>query len=142
MPNGEIANIWTTKFANFTDTSYVVSSSQEVLFYYPPCWSCTAPMPTSKLRYIFPLQINGQWFSQKEGGDSIKVISQNSILIGKKNYDAYLLTKIRQPAQNYSTQDTLWFVPKIGMVKLVQREYNLGPIPGNGVWELINYSLK
>lgn len=136
LPNGESATIWTTKFATFTDTSYVTSTAHEAVFYPSPCWSCTPTMPTPKLRYVFPLQVGNQWLSAGVGGDTIKVLSQSSVLVGKTGYTAYVLTKTRQPAVNASTQDTLWFVPSVGMVRLQQREYNLGPLPGNGTWEL------
>ncbi len=139
LPNGESVTLWITKFATFTDTSYVTSSAHEAVFYpAPPCWSCTSAMPTPKSRYIFPLQVGNQWLSTGGGGDTIKVIAQSSVQVGKTSYNAYMLAKTRQPAINSSTQDTLWFVPSVGMVKLHQREYNLGPLPGNGTWELID----
>jgi len=37
-----------------------------------------------------------------------------------------------------TNNDTIYFKEYIGLIKLIQHEYNLGPVPGNGKWELIS----
>lgn len=141
LPNGEPATVWVTRFANFTDTSYVSSSPGEVVFYFPPCYNCIPSMPAPRFRYVFPLQVGNQWFVTAGGNDTIKVLSQASIQVGK-GFDAYVLSRTRQPGGNSYTRDTLWFMPGVGMIKLHRDAFNLGPLPGNGVWELASYSLR
>lgn len=138
LPNGEPATVWTTKFASYTDTSYVTSSAHEVIVYPAPCRSCIPAMPSPKSRYVFPLQVGNRWLSAGTWGDTISVLSQLSIQVGTNGFNTYVLTKTRPAAVNAYVQDTIWFVPSVGMVKLYQREYNLGPLPGNGIWELIS----
>lgn len=56
--------------------------------------------------------------------------------------NTFELSKKRGYVVNAWTNNQVWFTPYTGMTKLNQGEFNLGPVIGNGIWQLANYSLK
>jgi hypothetical protein len=144
LPNGQNATIWTTKIDTFLiGTQYVVADDQKAIFYNAPCWTCTQQMPDERRRYIFPLQVNNKWFTQAPYGDTTKVLSQGALTVPAGTFEkTFQLSKTDGYVTNSFTKDTIWLTPNIGMTKFYQDEYSLGPIPGNGTWELKNFLLK
>jgi hypothetical protein len=43
---------------------------------------------------------------------------------------------------NTWAKDTIYFKEQIGLVKFSQNEFDLGPVMGNGVWELESYHIQ
>lgn len=144
LPNGQNATIWTIKIDTLLiGIEYVVVDDQKAIFYNTPCYTCTQQMPDERRRYIFPLQINNKWFTQASYGDTTKVLSQGPITVPAGTFEnTYQLSKTDGYVTNSFTKDTIWLTPNIGMTKFYQDEYSLGPIPGNGTWELKSFNLK
>ncbi|WP_298392185.1 hypothetical protein [Hydrotalea sp.] len=149
LPDGQNVTIWTSTLQDATnrkyllDSFFVVVDEQKAVFYGVPCLTCTTQMPDEKRRYIFPLQVNNKWFTDKFFGDTTKVLNENSLTVPAGTFDStFELSKTVGYAVNSFTKDTIWLTPNIGMTKFYQNEYSLGQLPGNGIWELLSYQLK
>ena len=149
LPDGQNVTIWTSTLQDATnrkyllDSSFVVVDEQKAVFYGVPCLTCTTQMPDEKRRYIFPLQVNNKWFTDKFFGDTTKVLNENSLTVPAGTFDStFELSKTVGYVVNSFTKDTIWLTPNIGMTKFYQNEYSLGQLPGNGIWELLSYQLK
>ncbi len=149
LPDGQIATIWTTTLLTATngkyliDSAFVVVDAANAVFYYAPCRTCIPQMADERRRYLFPLQVGNKWFSNKFFGDTTKVLNLGSVAVPAGTFDnTFQLSKTIGYVTNSYTRDSIWLTPNIGMTKFYQDEYSLGPIPGNGVWELASYNLK
>ncbi len=149
LPDGQNVTIWTSTLQDATnrkyllDSSFVVVDEQKAVFYGVPCLTCTTQMPDEKRRYIFPLQVNNKWFTDKFFGDTTKVLNESSLTVPAGTFDStFELSKTVGYVVNSFTKDTIWLTPNIGMTKFYQNEYSLGQLPGNGIWELLSYQLK
>lgn len=149
LPNGQIATIWTSTLQygtnqNFLiDSSYVVVDKQKAIFYAPPCLPCIPSTIEEKKRYIFPLQVGNFWFTDAFFGDTTKVLNNGSLTVPAGTFDStFKLSRTIGYVTNSYTKDTIWLTSKIGMTKYYQNHYSLGPLPGNGTWELESYNLK
>ena len=149
LPDGSEATIWNTTLHLSADTVYlidsvyVVENNQEVFLFHAPCWTCTQKMPDEWRSYIRPLHVNSYWYNQAPWGDTTRVLSQEDITVPAGTFPNTfkLIHKVGYAVNSY-TNDTIWLTPNIGMTKYSQNEFSLGPLPGNGTWELTNYSLK
>ncbi len=145
LPNGANAKIWKYTYIypsrTYTDTVWVSSNNNEVRIYDKPCRTCTDKMPFERLRYILPLRTGNSWFTNAPYGDTTKVLDQESISVPAGTFsNAFHLSKVRGYVTNSWTNDTIYFKKHVGLVKFSQNEFNLEPLIGNGVWELISYS--
>jgi hypothetical protein len=149
LPGGQNATVWTSTLKYGTnqefllDSSYVVVDDQKAVFYAPPCLTCIPSVIEEKERYVFPLQVNKRWFTDKVYGDTTKVLEEGSITVPAGTFDnTFKLSRTIGYVNNSFTKDTTWLTPNVGMIKYYQDHYSLGPIPGNGVWELASCHLK
>jgi hypothetical protein len=145
LPNGVSAKIWkyTYKYASQTyiDTVWVSYINNNVRIYDNPCSTCTDQMPLERLHYILPLSVGKSWFTDAAYGDTTKVLDQESISVPKGTFtNVFRLSKVRGHVTNSWTNDTIYFKEQVGLVRLNQNEFNLGPVIGNGIWELISYN--
>jgi hypothetical protein len=148
LPDGELAKIWVTKYSDdpnpADDTTLVVDSASTVIVYYNDiCPNCTDKMPPIWKTYQFPLQVSNEWFSAYLFGDTTRVLNKLSIRVPAGTFpNTYQLARTVGYAVNSWTQDTIFVTPGVGVTEYFQSEYNLGPFPGNGLWELASYQLK
>ena len=143
LPDGQLANTWVYKYAGYTDTNYVVSDEFLARIYVNPCWTCPSPMLFEKMRYIFPLHVGNIWYTGFPSGDTTKVLANSTLTVPAGTFEnTFELSKKRNYVVNAWTNNQIWFTPTVGMTKLNQGEFNLGPVIGNGIWQLANYSLK
>ena len=137
LPNGQIAKIWQYKYPGFTDSVWVMSNDTEAIFYNKPC--CTT-MPLQRLRLVFPLNVGNSWHTDAPYGDTTRVWNQSTISVPAGTFqNVYGISKTVGYVTNSWTKDTLWYKNKIGIVRKSQSEFSLGPLPGNGTWELRSY---
>ena len=142
LPDGQSAKIWVYKILSYTDTTYVVTSAQTIKIYDKPCLTCTNQMPFERMEYRFPLGVGNRWFTSAAYGDTTKVLSQDSLIVPAGTFkNTYFLSKVRGYVTNSWTANEIWFTPYIGMTKLIQGEFSLGPVLGNGLWELASYTI-
>lgn len=135
---GQNAKIWRYQFSintNFNFSRYVVSNDTTVVVYrnggFPPIY----------LRYLFPIVVGNAWTCAGIG-DSAHVRSQETVSVPAGNFETFRVSrKFYFPgAFNF---DTMCFRPRVGLIKMIQGEHeNHGPVIGNGLWELISYSVK
>jgi len=147
LPNGVNAKIWKYTYKNtsqtYIDTVWVSYINSDVRFYDNPCRTCSNQMPFERLHYILPLNIGKSWSTNAPYGDTTKVLNQESVSVPMGIFtDVFRLSKVRGYATNSWTNDTIYFKEQIGLIKLNQNEFNLGPVIGNGVWELISYNFR
>lgn len=94
LPDGQNVTIWTSTLQDATnrkyllDSSFVVVDEQKAVFYGVPCLTCTTQMPDEKRRYIFPLQVNNKWFTDKFFGDTTKVLNESSLTVPAGTFDS------------------------------------------------------
>jgi len=145
LPNGARAKIWKYTYIypsrTYIDNVWVSVNNNDVRIYDNPCRTCTNQMPYERLRYVFPLSVGNSWFTSALYGDTTKVLDQESVSVPEGTFsNVFRLSKVRYPVTNSWTNNTIYFKEHIGLVKLKQNEINLGPVIGNGVWELINHN--
>lgn len=137
LQNGEMAKIWQYKYPNFVDSVWVISNDTEAVFYNKPCCST---IPLEKLRLVFPLNVGNSWHSDAPYGDTTKVLNQSTISVPAGTFEnVYRISKTVGYVTNSWTKDTLWVKNKVGIIRKSQAEFSLGPLPGNGTWELRSY---
>lgn len=100
-------------------------------------------MSPSFLRYILPFRVRSFWYTNAPYGDTTKVLKQTSVAVPAGNFtNVFCIAKTVGYVTNSWTKDTLYFKNRVGLVKFKQNEYNLGPVTGDGTWELVRYTLK
>jgi hypothetical protein len=149
LPDGRSVSIWTSTLQDKSNTKYLIDSSyvtiddQKAVFYAPPCLTCTDHTAYEKRRYIFPLRVGNTWFTNEFFGDTTCVLSNESLTVPAGMFNnTFQLSKTVGYVTNSFTKDSIWLTLNIGMTKYYQDAYSLGPIPGNGIWELESYDLK
>jgi hypothetical protein len=147
LPNGISAKIWKYTYRyisrTYVDTVWVSYIDNDVRIYDNPCRICTNQMPFERLHYILPLRAGKFWYTNAPYGDTTKVLDQESIAVPAGTFlNVFRLSKHRGYVTNSWTNDTIYFKEQVGLVKLNQNEFNLGPVTGNGIWELINYNFE
>jgi hypothetical protein len=145
LPNGVHAKIWkyTYQFptSTFIDTVWVCNLNQDIILYDKPCPTCTNPMPNERMRYVLPLQTGNTWSTDAAYGDTTKVLNVLNLTVQSGSFsEVYQISHTKGYVTNSWTKDTLYFKERVGLIKFVQEEYNLGPIIGNGTWELTYYN--
>ncbi len=146
LPDGESAKVWVTKYSNdpgYPDTTLVVDSASTVkIFFNNICPNCTDKMPEERRRYNFPLQVSDEWINAYYN-DTTEVLNEVNLQVPAGNFPGtFQLSRTVGYATNSYTQDTIFITPAIGVTEYFQKEYGLGPFPGNGLWELASYQLK
>jgi hypothetical protein len=145
LPDGESAKIWVTNYStapNYPDTSLVVDSGSIVKIYFNNiCPNCTDKMPGERKRYDFPLQVSDEWVSNLN--DTTTVLAVLDLLVPAGDFPGtFQLSRTVGYATNSFTKDTIFITSAVGVTKYFQNEFSLGPLPGNGLWELASYQLK
>jgi hypothetical protein len=144
LPSGQLAKVWAYKFKYnnypmFNDTSYVVVDSQLVkvyLHYYGSTYY-------EKKRYKLPLTVGNIWTIPQNYKDTTWVLGNNAVTVPAGTFaNTYQLRQERKYIVNSWTNNDMWLSPQVGLVKFYQEEYNLGGVRGNGLWELISYSVQ
>lgn len=138
LPGGLLAKIWAYKILTYSDTNFVIFDGQTATIYRRSNSGSTSPF-YRKTHYIFPLQIGNVWVSQL---DSIRVFANSTLTVPAGIFKNTFELSKRGQGPNILTRDTIWFTPHVGMTKLKQIELDLGPVLGNGIWELANYRLN
>jgi hypothetical protein len=147
LPDGEQAKIWVTKYSNapnYPDTTLVVDSASTVKIYFNNiCPNCTDKMPGEWKRYNFPLQVSDEWIYSDYYHDTTKVLDEVSLQVPAGNFPStFQLSRTVGYVTNSYIKDTIFITPAVGITKYLQNEFSLGPLPGNGLWELASYQLK
>jgi hypothetical protein len=144
LPSGQLAKVWAYKFKynNYpmaNDTSYVVVDSQLVKVYLHSYGS----IYYEKKRYKLPLTVGNLWTIPTNYKDTTWVLGNYAVTVPSGTFaNTYELRQERKPIVNSWTNNGMWLSPQVGLVKFYQEEYNLGGVRGNGLWELINYSVQ
>ena len=146
LPDGAPAKIWVTKYSNdpnYPDTSLVVDSASTVIVYFNNiCPYCTDKTPDERGRYNFPLRVSDEWIDANHY-NTTSVLDELSLQVPAGNFpNTFQLSRTAGYAVNSYTKDTIFMTPGIGITKYLQNEFNQGPLPGNGLWELASYQLK
>ena len=147
LPNGDSASLWqyTYNFTNLTsiDTVWVSISGNDVRIFDNPCSTCTETMPYERMRYVLPLVAGNSWHTNVTYGDTTRVLKQLTVNVPSGTFnDVFQLSKVRGHIVNTWTNDTIYFKEQIGLVKFSQNEFDLGPVMGNGIWELESYHIQ
>jgi hypothetical protein len=147
LPNGDTASLWQYmyRFTNQTsiDTVWVSITGINVRIFDNPRFATPGTMPFEKMHYILPLQVVNLWHTNDLYRDTIWVLKQLTVNVPSGTYEnVYQLSKVRGHIVNTWTNDTIYFKEQIGLVKISQHEFNLGPVLGNGVWELESYDIQ
>ena len=135
--------IWVYKILSNTDTVIVTSNNDSVTVYENYCSTCPNSTLYTRMKYFLPLQTGIIWFSNFIWGDTTKVLNNNSLTVPAGTFtNTFELSKKIGYVVNTKTNNEIWFTPNVGLTKLNQNEYNLGPVLGNGLWELDSYNVK
>jgi len=133
LSNGQPATIWQLNYATKTDTNYVSKNGDTIRVY-----DNYLPQLSIKDVYEFPMVIGKYWLTGYVT-DTCKVIAKNSITVIGGNFQNAFDIERTAWGFNYSLYENIWFVPKVGVVKMYRKEFNLGPWK-HETWELINYN--
>jgi hypothetical protein len=72
-----------------------------------------------------------------------QILDELSVQVPAGNFpNTFLLSRAAGYSFNGFIKYTTFITPAVGMTKYLQHEFNLGPVPGNGPWELASYQLK
>lgn len=147
LPNGDSVSLWqyTYHFTNvtFIDTVCVSITGNDVRIFDNPRFTEPGTMPFEKMHYILPFIVGNSWHTPATYGDTTRVLKQLTVNVPSGTFnDVFQLSKVRGHIVNTWTNDTIYFKEQIGLVKFSQNEFDLGPVMGNGVWELESYHIQ
>ena len=147
LPNGDSASIWQYSYhytnLNSVDTAWVTITGNDVSIFDNPRFAIPGTMPFEKMHYMLPFIVGKSWHTNVLYGDTTRVLKQLTVNVPSDTFnDVFLLSKVRGHIVNSWTNDTIFFKEQIGLVKFSQNEFNLGPVMGNGVWELESYHIQ
>jgi len=147
LPNGDSASLWqyTYHYTNQTsiDTVWVSITGNDVSIFDNPRYTVPGTMPFEKMHYNLPLIVGNSWHTNGMYGDTTKVLNKVNVNVpGGTFNDVFQLSKVRGYIVNTWAKDTIYFKEQIGLVKFSQNEFDLGPVMGNGVWELESYHIQ
>jgi hypothetical protein len=136
LGNGKKASIWQYNFQNTSDSLYVLSSGDSIIFYQ------NRKYPFPKIILVFPLSINKEWeFTEC---DKYKVLSKDtlSLPIGKIN-------SVVKVQQNFTCEieaglvNNYYIKQNIGIVKYYSNYFNAHYfLNEHEKWILKSYSIK
>jgi len=132
LPDKNVAKVWLFEYPDVTDTSYVVTLKDTILFYAPDLISIDHV-------YLTPLRVGSTW----TGGwtnDQYAVQTSGSVIVNTMRFDSAYEIKETAHSLNFFRKKDEWFVPGLGMVERNWYEYNLSP-PENKVWKLKSSNL-
>jgi len=143
ITGGQTAKVWAYKY-NFNnypmvrDTNYVVVDSQLVKVYIYAYGSYY-----ERKRYKLPVTVGDTWTIPQNYKDTTWVRDNYSVNVPAGTFtNTYELRQERKYIVNSWTNNDIWLSPQVGLVKFNQSEYSLGDVLGNGLWELISYSIQ
>ena len=147
LPNGDSAGLWqyTFHFTNLTfiDTVWVSINGNDVSVFDNPRFAVNGTMPFEKIHYMLPFIVGNSWHTNAIYGDTTRVLKQLTVNVPSGTFnDVFHLSKTKGHIVNTWTNDTIYFKEQIGLVKFSQHEFDLGPVTGNGVWELESYHIQ
>jgi hypothetical protein len=143
ITGGQTAKVWAYryKFNSYPmvqDTSYVVVDSQLVKIY---LYAYGAYY--ERKRYKLPVTVGDMWTIPQNYKDTTWVLGNNAVTVPAGTFaNTYQLRQERKYIVNSWTNNDIWLSPQVGLVKFHQSEYSLGDVLGNGLWELINYTVQ
>jgi len=92
---------------------------------------------------MLPFIVGNSWHTNAIYGDTTRVLKQLTVNVPSGTFnDVFQLSKTKGHIVNTWTNDTIYFKEQIGLVKFSQHEFDLGPVTGNGVWELESYHIQ
>lgn len=146
LPNGDSAKIWTYSYQyglkTYVDTVWVSYIDSIARIYDRPSSYDVTRMPYERLSYVFPLRVGNNWFTSVYYGDTTKILSEETVSVPTGIFtNVFQIAKVRGYVTNSWTKDTIYYKEHVGLIKLKQNEYSLGPMLGNGLWELISYNV-
>ena len=126
------AFIWQLKFKNYTDTHYVfISKHLDSLRIVP---NFTSWERYFKLSIVFPLAVGMKWKGEWIN-DTVHVLKQESIHVGKTTYsNAFYLEEKWGALNEYGIME-VWYYPQAGILKLHRKGWGFSFM--NQTWELI-----
>ena len=138
---GDEATIWELDFGHSIDTNYVVDKNNTVTIYNAAIAKISYNTEQNELmKYSFPLQVENELVYNNL---KTKVTNQTDIKVEAGSFlKCFQITYSNQGLSFNSINDTIFFKESIGIIKRYQHQYNLTPIKGNGIWELISYHLE
>jgi hypothetical protein len=127
LPNNKLATIWEFDYSAYTDTFYVTTCGDTLMFY--SRWD----FQTARTAYIFPIEVGKEWRGDV-AIDTSRVIDKGIVVVPAGNFQkGYRLHETWFGFNDFG-DITTWLVPKVGIVKMDRIEYMI-----NQKWELIDY---
>jgi hypothetical protein len=134
LSNGKEATLWQLAFIDSMDSNYVVIDHDSVRIFEDE------EFLTNNIKLIFPLEVGATWKGDYITTDSFYVsgMTQLSTPAGSFN-DVFVIERFYGGFNEYRKM-TIWYVNKVGIIKLHKRDVTLGYL--NEVRELIEYDIK
>jgi hypothetical protein len=143
ITGGQTAKVWAYKykFNNYPmvhDTGYVIVDSQLVKIYLYAYGSYY-----ERKRYKLPVTVGDIWTIPQNYKDTTWVLGNHAVTVPAGTFpNTYALRQERKYIVNSWTNNDIYLSPQVGLVKFDQSEYSLGDVLGNGLWELISYTVQ
>lgn len=139
LMGGLAYNIWVNRYlpAGYADTTYEIKTGDSIVnFYYYGSLLFA--------QYRLPFMAGDVTSLNTCGGDTTRVYVGGEVKtsFGITYDNTYMLCHAQNYCLNSSARDTSWYQNGIGLVKKIQNDYSMGPLRGNGIWELQSYRIK
>ena len=135
--------IWDYKWENqssssFTSSSLVLSNKDSTVFYniFTSYNAVSPPVTNVGFLFKYPLAIGSKW-QVNASMDTVKVISNGTIMVNGKSYANTFLIQDISNSSNGSMISTFWVTPYLGLTMINYK--------GQGVnqhWELLTYKVQ
>lgn len=132
--DGLTYKMWTFNKSNIYDTLYVRTTADSVIFF-----RYLEGFPEEVM--LIPLSVGLSWEHPEWVRDSTRVLSRDTVVVNINAFtDAYRIRRQLFAFNDYRT-DYRWFVPHLGIVKLVNWHYLFGWISKEN-WMLESYEVR
>jgi hypothetical protein len=139
--DGIDAFIWEYQYPSATDTNYVRIVSDTVKVYDRFRTESLRGLQFPLKIFLIPFKDSQRWDGMLMPIDTFHVMSQSAIATSSENFSNGFNIYHHYKGPNIEYNDTYYFIPYVGMVKMYYNHYDLAP-PTSTLWQLKSYLLK
>lgn len=125
--NEQPVSIWQYNYNTYIETVYVCFANDTVFYYN----DLNTDWPFKI--YIFPLLVENSWGNSM---DTSIIVSRDQVSVAAGTFQYGYNIKRSIIEFNYFLSENIWYVPKVGEVKISRKEY----LFDNVTWELISFN--
>lgn len=128
LVDGKDATVWEYQYPWGNDTNYVRLVGDTVKIFDRVYSRSIEDLNFPRQIFLLPFEISKRWDGKLLYIDTSRVIRQEDVTVPAQTFTNCFDLFRHYLGPNLEYNDSYWFKPNIGMVKIYLHEYNLGPV--------------